>query len=206
MIVELYGCPGCGKTYLVHQITGNDNTVAMSNNKVKNFLINKIKSISLYLPESVKLYKAIISCVKDEKHTPVYIDRTVEYFDKNIVLLTFGYRHIKKDIFMAEGLVHRVVAMAVNFGWSTDTIDRLVTVLSDDIVNVKPFYLKVDMETCFNSIKKRNRHETQMDELDDDELTEFLHAYCSLFDYVTKRYGFEEITRENYTSLKEVFE
>ena len=107
---------------------------------------------------------------------------------------------------MAEGLVHRVVAMAVNFGWSTNTIDRLVTVLSDDIVNVKPFYLKVDMETCFNSIKKRNRHETQMDELDDDELTEFLHAYCSLFDYVTKRYGFEEITRENYTSLKEVFE
>ena len=206
MIVELYGCPGCGKTYLIHQLTGNDNTVAMSDNRLKNFVIGKIKGVSFYLPESVKLYKSIISCVRDEKQEPVYIDRTVEQFARNIVLLAFGYRHIKKDIFMAEGLVHRVVSMAVNFGWNADVIDRLMMILSDDMKNVKPFYLKVDMETCFNSIKQRNRHETQMDELDDNELKEFLCAYHNLFNHVTERYRFTEITRDDYASLKEVLE
>lgn len=206
MIVELYGCPGCGKTYLIHQLTGNDNTVAMSNNRLKNFVIGKIKGVSFYLPESVKLYKSIISCVKNEKQEPVYIDRTVEQFARNIVLLAFGYRHIKKDILMAEGLVHRVVSMAVNFGWNADVIDRLMMILSGDMKDVKPFYLKVDIETCFSSIKQRNRHETQMDELDDNELKEFLCAYHNLFNHITEHYHFTEITRDNYASLKEVLE
>ena len=55
MIVELYGCPGCGKTYLVHKITGDDKTIAMSDNKIKSNMINAAKKISLFTPEALKL-------------------------------------------------------------------------------------------------------------------------------------------------------
>ena len=115
MIIELYGCPGCGKTYLIQRITGQTNTVAMSDSNIKNMLINIAKKTSLLSPKSMRLNRKILSCVKNENDKPLYVNKVVEYFVRNIVLLSFGYRHIKKDMFMAEGLVHRV-AKAVNFG------------------------------------------------------------------------------------------
>lgn len=204
MIIELYGCPGCGKTYLIQRITGQTNTVAMSDSNIKNMLINIAKKTSLLSPKSMRLNRKILSCVKNENDKPLYVNKVVEYFVRNIVLLSFGYRHIKKDMFMAEGLVHRVVSMAVNFGWNSDVVDRIMLVLSDEMKDVHPFYLEVDVETCFRSIKERNRHETQMDELDDKDLRSFLKEYEKLFSYVTDNYNFEKVTRDDYRPIEEV--
>ena len=66
MIIELYGCPGCGKTYLIQRITGQTNTVAMSDSNIKNMLINIAKKTSLLSPKSMRLNRKILSCVKNE--------------------------------------------------------------------------------------------------------------------------------------------
>lgn len=204
MIIELYGCPGCGKTYLINQVTGQTETVAMSKNWIKNILLYIAKRISLLTPESIKLKKKILKCVKQENEKFLYVDRSVKYFINNIVMLVFGYRHINKNIYMAEGIVHRVISMAVNFGWETDVIDSIMESLSDIMNKVTPFYLEVNVNTCFESIKKRNRHENQMDELDDQKLLKFLKAYYDDFEYITEKYGFIRICRDDYKMLKEI--
>lgn len=114
----------------------------MSDSNIKNMLINIAKKTSLLSPKSMRLNRKILSCVKNENDKPLYVNKVVEYFVRNIVLLSFGYRHIKKDMFMAEGLVHRVVSMAVNFGWNSDVVDRIMLVLSDEMKDVHPFIWK----------------------------------------------------------------
>lgn len=204
MIVELYGCPGCGKTYLVHKITGKDDTVAMSDNKIKSSLINVAKKVSLFIPESVKIKKSLLEIVKDEPQEGLYIKRSVKEFVDNIVLLAFGYKHIKKDMFMAEGLIHRIVSMAVNFGWGEEIVDRIIDTISNLLGNVSPVYLYVDPEVCFESAKERNRHDTEMDELQDDKLKSYIHDFKRLFDHITVKYQYIKITREDYSALEEI--
>lgn len=205
MIVELYGCPGCGKTYLVHKITGGDKTIAMSDNRIKSYLIKLAKKMSLFTPEALKLKKTILDIIEKENQCRIYINRSAEYFIDNIVLLAFGYRHIKKDMIMAEGLIHRVVSMAVNFGWDEDVVDRIIDTLSIQLSDVKPFYLYVEPDVCFKSVKERNRHETEMDELQDDKLKSYIQDFKRLFDHITNKYHFMKITREDCSALERLF-
>lgn len=204
MIIELFGCPGCGKTYLIHELTGETNTVAMSNNRLKNVLIRLIKKASLYTPESRILYRKLSDCVKGQNHKGIYISRSVECFLKNIVLLAFGYKHIKKDMYMAEGLVHRVVSTAVNFSWNSEIVESLIDTLSDYMTNVVPIYLDVDQITCFQSIRARNRHENDMDELSDKDLVKFLESYKVLFDCIVKSKSYLTVTRDDYYKIREL--
>lgn len=204
MIVELYGSPGCGKTYLVHKLTGQDNTVAMSDSKIKRVLINAAKKLSMLTPESIKLKNNLRQAVNEGPRKNIYIDRSVDYFINNIVLLSFGYRHINKDMLMAEGLVHRVVSMAVNFGWNEDIVDRVLEVLTEPLQNVKPVYLKVNADICFKSAKLRNRHESEMDELSDVMLRKYIKDFEILFDHVTNKNNYTIITREDYSAIEEI--
>lgn len=204
MIIELYGCPGCGKTYAIKEITGEEKTIAMSNNMLKNSLISLLKRLSLYTVASIKLKKNIKRCIQDENTCPIYINRSVESYINNIVILSFGYKHINKNMAMAEGLVHRIVSMAVNFGWKKETVYKFLDCIVDVMGNVQPVYLKVPIETCFESIKKRNRHECEMDELNDEMLMNYLKTYLYLFEYVTNEKKYLTITRDNISLVKEL--
>ena len=203
MIVELYGCPGCGKTYAIKAVTGEEKTIAMSNNWAKKKIINWAKKMSLYTFSSIKLKHNLIKCVKNERNSAIYINRAVEAYIDSIVALAFIYRHVK-NMWMAEGLIHRVVSMGVNFGYTDETVYKLLSCLKDVMINVKPVYIDVPISICFEGIKKRNRHECEMDELNDKMLMSYLESYRHLFEYITKKNGYMKITRNNISVLEDL--
>lgn len=203
MTAELYGCPGCGKTYVVRQIIGHDETVAMSTNYIKSSIINFAKIISTWTPESRFLKRKLHKVISGQNTTPIFITRNVNSCLNNITILCFGYKHLKTKIIMAEGLVHRVVSMAVNFGWDERIVFEILHCFDSVLKDVQPFYLEVDLSICFVSIKNRNRHETEMDELSDEELRLYLKKFKDLFDSVTTHYGYKKITRNDYKELEE---
>ena len=105
---------------------------------------------------------------------------------------------------MAEGLVHRVVSTAVNFSWNSEIVELLIDALADYMTNVVPIYLNVDQTTCFQSIKARNRHENEMDELSDTDLVKFLEAYKALFDCIAKSKSYLTVNRDDYYKIREL--
>ena len=105
---------------------------------------------------------------------------------------------------MAEGLIHRVVSMAVNFGWNEAIVDQIINALFTQPIEVKPVYLVVDPNICFESAKFRNRHDTEMDELSDDLLRNYILDFKKYFDHITNKYHFLKITRDDYSALEEI--
>lgn len=203
MIIEFYGCPGCGKTYAVRQIIGHDETIAMSSNCIKRNIICLLKSISKLTPESRRLKKELNMLIGTQNTRPLFIERSVEDFLNNIVLLAFGYNHIHRKTVMAEGIVHRIVSMAVNFGWDENTVVEILKCCTCVLKKTQPIYLDVDVDTCLESIKKRNRHETEMDELTDEKLKVYLERFKHTFDTITEQFGYRRITRSEYVMIKE---
>ena len=65
-------------------------------------------------------------------------------------------------------------------------------------------YLDVPEDECFKSIKNRNRHEHDMDELDDGALRNYLTSYKQYFEKIYQQYGFMRITRNDYERIKEL--
>lgn len=201
MIVELYGCPGCGKTYAIKAVTGEEKTIAMSNNLIKNGIIKLAKQMSLYTFSSIRLKRNLKKCVKNERNSAIYINRTVETYIDSIVALAFAYKYVK-NMWMAEGLIHRIVSMAVNFGYTEETVYKLLACLKAVMINVKPVYLDVPISICFEGIKNRNRHECEMDELNDKMLMAYLESYRHLFECITDEYGYMKITRNSISVLE----
>ena len=205
MIKEIFGLPGSGKSYVVKKITGSHNTVAMTDNKIKSVFIRILKRIILYIPSSLFLKIKIHRCLKSEKQKPIYIDKPLNYFVDKIIILASSYKYLKdKDIFMDEGVIHRIVSLAVNFGLKQKTFAMLINIFEKYLKNVQLIYLDVSAELCFHGIKERNRHECEMDEFDDEKLKHYLMEYKKYFDYVNQTCKCVRINRENYNSLEDV--
>ena len=202
MILELFGLPGAGKSYIIKKINNNKPIGAASCNSLKNAIISILKKCSVYTPSSIMLKHDLNIICRDINTMPLYIKRDVRYHINNLVMVAFGYKHSgKKMIFMDEGIIHRIVGLAVNYELTIEkTIEKFKPYI--DIATV--VYLDVPEDECFKSIKNRNRHEYDMDELDDDALKNYLSSYRKYFEKICQQYRFMRITRNNYERIKEL--
>lgn len=205
MIVELFGLPGAGKTYVINTIRGNCTIGVESKNRFKKFFINIIKSFSLFTPESLKLKRDIHGLLKLDSSEPLFISTSIEKHLNNIALVIFGYSHsTRSKLFLDEGIIHRVVSFAVNYNLELDVVLKITDIVIPYLKLVNCFYLDCDVQECFSSIKSRNRHFCEMDELDDTKLIAFLSAYKVYFNAIQEKYHFPVITRENISELEKI--
>ena len=199
MVIELYGSPGAGKTYIKEQLIEEEGCQGSPNKE--NPLIRIAKRLVIYLPSSRKIRKKIIKKIENVNE-PAYNNVTLESCVDNIVMVLFGYRHTRRKLFMDEGVVHRLISMSVNFRIGFDCLSEILDSLSPWLEDVTVFYLFAEPEECYQSIKKRNRHICNIDELEDGELRNYLRDYKLYCDYVYKKMGYQRISRNNIEKVR----
>lgn len=203
MIIEIYGLPGAGKSYLLQKLNGGKSAGIVSENRIKRVLIRFAKKIVIFTPSSCLLRKKIKSVIKDIPETPVYYNRKKSCYINNLVMVAFGYHWAShRSIYMDEGIIHRLVSLAVNYALSIEQLMELMDIFQDYLNFVEVIYLKVGIEECMDSIRKRNRHKVEMDELSDNDLRHLLSDYQKCFDAINKKYEYITVTRNDYEHLE----
>lgn len=202
MITELYGLPGAGKSTMIQELTGGGSTSISGNKGIKKIFIQLAKKIAVYLPSSMKYKCRMNRIMKSYSNQPKYINRTKQYHYNGIVLVLFGYRNMKSKIYMDEGLIHRMISMAVNYGVSDQDVFALIDLFAPVLGMVRSFYLNVSLEDCLQAIALRNRHECEMDELDQDKLLAYLRDYEHYCKMICNQYQHVMITRNHYEDMR----
>ena len=118
------------------------------------------------------------------------------------MLVSFGYRHLRGNVYMDEGLIHRIISMAVNYGVSDQDLFALIDLFDSVMKKVRSFYLNVSLDDCLQAISLRNRHECEMDELNEDQLLAYLRAYEHCCGIICNKYQHVIITRNYYRDMR----
>lgn len=203
MILELYGSPGSGKSYILAAAIGKKEQ--RKENGIKQGFVTLIKKVSAYLPSSLMLKGKMMTVLGDECYRCVYFERPLSEYLNNICMLIFFYRILRnKELYMDEGYIQRITAMAVNLDIPPKKTMRLIKIIHDEVPFVQSVYLKTEIESCFVSIRNRNRHEVDMDEIDDENLKEFLKKYENYFSLISERYKHSCLLRGEEKKLKEI--
>lgn len=207
MIVELFGCPGSGKSFLMDKIVKNKSVATDFNRKnpIKTSIIRTMKKAVVYFPSSIFLKKKIYKILRKQSQIPVFIDRPIKVWIDNLVMLNFVYRILKnKNLFMDEGLVQRTISMCVNFQWDTNIAINIINLLPGSQF-CTPFFLDVSVDDCLKSIETRDRHTVEMDEMDNPLLSRFVECFYKYCEIVTETGGYSRVTRDEYEEIKRLF-
>lgn len=205
MIVELFGCPGAGKTYIINAIKGDSSIAMTSKNKFTSVMIGLAKRLVVFSPNMLILKRRVKNVIRGKRLEARYINKSINYLLDKIIIVAFGYGRLenKKHIFMDEGIIHRVVSFAVNYNLEIEDVLNILKILEPYFKKSMVFYLDVSETKCFEGIRKRNRKECEMDFFDDVKLKAFIKEYKKYFDSICYYYHFEKITRESYSKLEE---
>jgi hypothetical protein len=204
MIVELYGSPGAGKTYIKDRVIPGE--VEAANRKNRKWFVKFVKRAVLLFPFSFICRKKIYEIIGGHDYKPIYNNVTVSSCVNNIVMVLYGYTHLKsKKRFMDEGVIHRIISLSVNYNFHIKTVFEIIDYVTPFLGQIKEFYLYLNPEECYKSIKERDRHECNIDELDDESLRKYLDAYKYYCDAVCQKYRHSLVTREDYKEIEKVF-
>lgn len=201
MIVEFYGTPGAGKTYLANAIVSQlekegihaENIVELGRSKVKNKAINKVVRVFLrFLPRYKRLQADLRQVAQKYISIPAkYNDEQISGFLDNIIYYSYWYERLrnKKGVYLFdEGIAHQYVNMMANYGVSKADIVKL----SKLIPYMPPVvYVTCEISRNLESIKSRNRHVCYIDELTGTDLESCLDAYrcgCELVEDIVSPY------------------
>lgn len=205
MLLELYGLPGSGKSFIIKKINRNTFIGFTKNIKIKKIVIKLGKKISIWMPSSIILKNKIYCIIKNISLKPLYIERSINEHINNIIMIAFGYKwRGKRNLYMDEGIIHRIVSFAVNYNIPIEQTFLIINLFEKYLKNSVIIYLDVNVNDCLNGIKKRNRHICEMDELKGEKLKQYLNSFKIYFDAIYHKYSHIKITRENYKELKEL--
>ena len=189
MIIELFGCPGSGKTYIVNKISNISIISGKQDDGLKGKIKGILKGMTKYLPTSIMLRRKVYKCLKFKSREGIFIYKSLDYYIQKINLLIIVYKCLhKKNIFMDEGVIHRIVSMDVNFNFSDTELCEVIKVYLPYLENAKIFYVNESIDICISNIKKRNRHECDMDEFTESKLKKFIENYKYYFDLLQKEF------------------
>ncbi|MCD8221087.1 MAG: hypothetical protein LUD07_02635 [Clostridiales bacterium] len=197
MVIELLGIPGSGKTFLSSELECQlskerkkcCNLIERSRNDFRyKVLFRLYKGYVRINPTYKNIKKTLCDCVKN------YADMNAKYntckidtYLNAIVLDTFLYRSYgkKRGLYVLdEGIAQQCANIITNFSVKPDVISSIFESLN---FNPTVVYLECGVEISYSSIKERNRHVCYIDELDGEQLEEFLSSYKNACDQVGQR-------------------
>ncbi len=198
MIVELFGCPGAGKTYTLDALINEKNRNVDSGNIITETVKKIIKKMLLFSPCAIKVKKDISMVVfRDGGFIDSEKKKSIITQIKNIAMLTSVYKYSRKDLYIDEGIVHRVITLCVINDLPTKILEEVIGKFDLGTLRVRPFFLDTSVQVCFGSCVKRNRHTSYIDTFQGEALLEILTKYFHYSEFIADRFGFEHISRED---------
>lgn len=185
MIIDIIGLPGSGKTFFSNSLVeyfkreGIKVINMTENRRASNFF----KKLTIYIDRKLaflsidyqKLQKSLDNILKD-----VIVENkdlsTFKKYKKELSYSLYVHKKYAKEtgIFIFdEGCYHELCALLMRFGFD----NREYEVKLHDILkclNIKNIYFRCSTDIAFQSIRKRNRHTCEFDELGDEELRKYL--------------------------------
>ena len=213
MIVDLFGLPGSGKSYIANGIITelkkrNIKAVNMTEYMNNTFIGKAKKRLLLYgiqLGIFEKKRKKIVNMLPQHKTwVSMYgIYESASYPINMIVLILLVQKQKTDDVVYIydEGVVHSIVKMMADFELDNSVTNALIeyaikTISSSSGIVI---YNMATVETCIQSIKRRNRHVCAFDELSIEKLYKILHAYKTYCDKIARDHVVMRIDRNNMT-------
>ena len=194
MIYELFGMPGCGKSTYLRKKSINAGVVAGSaNSGIKKI----IKSLLLFSPFALLQKKRWYSFIDDKIKYSSIIGCTSRNYLNRIILLISVYHYVRKDVYVDEGVIHRIITYTIAFNLDEKKMLLMIKMFIDAIDDINITYLCSTPTQSYEAIKKRDRHECSFDELDDDEIYAYLERYYSLADIVLTNFRSKIFVMEN---------
>lgn len=185
--IELFGIPGSGKSYFTKRLVGR-------NKKLKNYILWERSSIIGRIVKKIAMftisffYSSKIKCMSDKYIETSSVEALYtahkdiqEYFER-IIYLMFIYRlaaMFKISIVTDEGILHTVATMVVDFDVTLKNRNQIYKLISDTDLCI---YNHVSVDKAIESIRVRDRHVTQIDDLSPEKLNQFLMGYSQACD------------------------
>ena len=197
MIVELFGCPGSGKTYVLESMD-NKHKNTTQDSKVRRWLKRICKSLILFSPCAFEVRKCILSKIDPLKYQSSFQTSSIKRIVSNISMLASVYKYTKKEWYIDEGIIHRIINLCVSYGIPKEIMYEIIVSLKDIMKEVTPYFLDTSVDICYESILARGRHEASIDFVRGEELRLLLRKYYEYCSYIAAQMGYKRISREQW--------
>ena len=186
MIVEYYGIPGSGKTYLANLYK------EQLKQEGKKFIdISRHSGMPLWLKTFYKFadyiililpkyrwqISAYIEVCKDSIKEPDFLPLSKQYCIRDIVIYSLVYdvfSHLNRITLNDEGQLHRVLFLSVQF---RVPLEYLMPVYQTFRHEGSCRYVKTTSGKAIQNIKHRNRKVCEMDEMKEEVLRDYIKAF-----------------------------
>ncbi len=208
MVIEMMGLPGSGKSYL-------------SNFLVTAFRKDGISAINIVEAQRktvvYKIYWKFLNLIarhnkeyirrkkRLENIFAVYYNKKSNYNEVNIGIYIerfafFEYLYKKwgsssKVYLFDEGILQTLATIMVNFHVALSIIETEIIDLLQNCPAV--IYNQISLPDCIESIKKRNRHVCFIDELQGEQLSNFLTGYSRACEKIDEKFHCLKVSRED---------
>ena len=195
MVIECIGLPGSGKTYLMahleEEIRKNGvrcvNASDRSMNRVSWKAARKLLHAGIFLERNARRLQARMEKAlraESQAHSQYGIYKDERYTLESAAVFRLVYRRMMRSdtiYLFDEGLVHAVVKFCADFALQEETFLKLMEAAESGISGKRlVVYNAISQDSCFASLRKRNRHICDFDELPDDALRGILREYARL--------------------------
>ena len=194
MVIEMNGLPGSGKSYFVERAVA-----ALKENEIcaENMAVTEKKMIWMVVQKIQSVLLLHRACKDKEllRLREKYRNRKARYavtisFDsylKRLLYLTEYYKYLQskqKRYLFDEGIYQVMTAMAVDFDMESKELLYLWKRIKENDRDVISIWYHIEIETCMDSLKKRNRQVCDIDRLKEEKLREMLKKYEAVFQFL----------------------
>ena len=211
MIIELFGLPGSGKSYLTSKLIDELNSEGIQavnvteylNGTIKGRIIKKILLNSFCINSPLKrIRNDIINLVpkKNSWKSNFGIYNTSDFTLNTIAMILYLQMKMNdnKVYILDEGAMHTIVKMAGDFDLKFEEVSDLSTYVLKKLRSNEGLiiYNSASIEKSIESIKSRNRHVCTFDELPDYKLLSILNKYNAICKSISHSSNVLEIERD----------
>ena len=195
MVIECIGLPGSGKSFLMGQVEQElwkrgvrcVNASDRSMNRVSWKAARKLLHAGIFLERNARRLQARMEKAlraENQAHSQYGIYKDERYTLESAAVFRLVYRRMMRSdtvYLFDEGLVHAVVKFCADFALQEETFLKLMEAAESGISGKRlVVYNAISQDSCFASLRKRNRHICDFDELPDDALRGILREYARL--------------------------
>lgn len=194
MIVDIYGLPGSGKTYLADQLAASlsgMNATSFERTTIPGKLLSRLCFFGIrVLPSARKLEKELGLLVNKANPSSLFgIYENTDYCIRSLTvsILKYGLLGGKKGTYLFdEGILHTLVKLYGDTDISLQELAECTHYVLEKLKETKCVFVynHYDVNKCIEAMHARNRRVCQFDSLDELRLTGIMNRYAAAIEVV----------------------
>ena len=125
--------------------------------KARSWLKKICKSLILFSPCAFKVRKCILEKIGPLQYQSEFQTSSIKKIVYNISMLASVYKYTKKEWYIDEGIIHRIINLCVSYGIPKEIMYEIIVSLKDVMKEVTPYFLDTSVDICYESILDRGR-------------------------------------------------